>query len=139
MRSALLLIALAACEPPGYGKDHHTSDAAIDGHGSGSNIDAAIDGAAAMCDGMFRLTGHGSATSVWLTGTFNSWAGNPGAGAVPLALQADTSWTGTHPFAAGTYQYKYIVDGTSWIADPDNPNSIDDGFGGKNSLYTCQP
>ena len=51
----------------------------------------------------------------------------------------DGAWTGTHAFTAGTYQYKFIVDGTQWIADPDNPNSVDDGFGGKNSLYTCQP
>lgn len=132
----LLLLGLVGCEPPGYGK--HAPDAAIDGSGS-NHPDAAPDGAVAMCDGQFRLTQHGSATSAWLTGSFNSWAGNPSAGAVELALQPDTSWTGTHPFAAGTYQYKFIVDGTQWIADPDNPNSIDDGFGGKNSLYTCQP
>lgn len=44
-------------------------------------------------------------------------------------------------------QYKFVLDGTTWITDPKNPSTIDDGFGGKNSLlagltcndWTCAP
>lgn len=39
------------------------------------------------------------------------------------------------------FQYKFVVDGSMWINDPANPNTVDDGFGGKNSLgmaTTCQ-
>jgi hypothetical protein len=42
-------------------------------------------------------------------------------------------------FMAGTYQYKFIVDGTMWIADPSDANVVPDGDGGYNSIYTCTP
>lgn len=32
------------------------------------------------------------------------------------------------------YQYQFVIDGSSWIADPEARVQIDDGFGGKNSL-----
>jgi hypothetical protein len=135
----LLALLAAACEPPGYGKVKHEVDAATGGDGPHA-IDAAVDTpAAATCQQPFRLVGHGSATSVWLTGDFVQWAGNPSSGAIVLSLGADTAWTGTHQFAAGSYMYKFIVDGTQWIADPGNPNTVPDGFGGVNSLYTCMP
>ena len=34
----------------------------------------------------------------------------------------------------GRYQYKFVVDETNWKEDPNNPQKIDDGFGGFNSL-----
>ena len=43
------------------------------------------------------------------------------------------SYTAT--IEAGTYQYKYIVDGT-WMTDPFNPNTADDGGGNTNSTFT---
>jgi hypothetical protein len=140
---AILCLALvgAACEPPGYGR--HDPDAAPgDGtHGDGTKaIDAAIDAPAQnVCDHGFRLDNHAGATSVWLTGDFIAWGGDPGHGAVVFALGADGVWTGSRQFAAGSYLYKFIVDGTQWIADPGNPDSVDDGFGGKNSVYSCMP
>ena len=51
----------------------------------------------------------------------------------------DGVWTGTRSFDAGTYQYKFIVDSVTWIPDPGNPTSVDDGFGGQNSVYVCVP
>ena len=138
-RLALLVCALAACQPPGYGKakrpDAATDAGATDGAHAGP--DAAAPDAAAACDHAFRLDGHGTATSVWLTGDFVGWAGDPPHGAIPLALGVDGAWTGSHGFAAGTYQYKFIVDGTQWIPDPTDPNTAPDGFGGTNSVYTC--
>lgn len=123
-----------ACEPPGWNK-HPPADADSDGS---MVIDAAID-AAPGCDHPFRLDGHATASSVWLTGDFVQWAGDPQAGAIPFVLGADGGWTGMYRFAPGMHQYKLIVDGNQWIVDPTNPNQIDDGFGGKNSVYDCVP
>ncbi len=44
-------------------------------------------------------------------------------------------------------QYKFVLDGTNWITDPDNPTQVNDGEGGYNSLlagqtceeWTCVP
>jgi hypothetical protein len=133
-----LLVCLIACRPPGYGK-HKGDDQppAVDASGS---PDTPADGIAARtCDKSFRLDGHGTAASVWLTGDFVMWGGDPAHGAVAFTLGADGAWTGDYMFDAGPHQYKFIVDGSSWIVDPTNPDTIDDGFGGKNSLYTCTP
>jgi len=138
MRSALFaaLVVVVACRPPGYDKGDDTP--AIDA--APKPPDAAIDApAATTCEKSFRLEGNGSASSVWLTGSFVSWGGNPGAGAVELVKGADDVWSVVKTMDAGSHQYKFIVDGTNWIADPANPNFIDDGFGGRNSVYTCTP
>ncbi|MGB1013999.1 MAG: glycogen-binding domain-containing protein, partial [Nannocystaceae bacterium] len=39
-------------------------------------------------------------------------------------------------------QYKFRINGENWVLDPNNPETIDDGFGGENSLLepmTCDP
>lgn len=130
------LLSLVACRPPGYGKgdDEPAVDAAP------KQPDAAIDApAATTCEKSFRLEGNAGAASVWLTGSFNAWGGNPGAGAVELVKGGDGVWSVMKTMDAGSHQYKFIVDGNNWIADPANPNFIDDGFGGRNSVYTCAP
>jgi hypothetical protein len=127
---------LVACRPPGYGK------------GGDDDDDVSVDAPAAnppdsptptTCEKMFRLDDHGSAASVWLTGSFISWGGDPASGAVPFTLGGDGGWTGAYTFPAGQHLYKFIVDGTQWIADPANPEGVDDGFGGRNSLFNCVP
>lgn len=136
----LLILALAGCYPPGYGKDDPEPDAGVDAGGDQPDAGPdSPDAAPASCAASFRLEGHGGAATVWLTGDFVAWAGTPEAGAVALTLGGDAAWTGSRDFAAGSYLYKFIVDGSSWIADPGNPNSVDDGFGGTNSVYACSP
>jgi hypothetical protein len=132
VRAALVLLLVAGCPPPGYGK--HAADASIDTPGA---VDAAIDASAAACMQSFRLDGYAIASTVVLTGDFTHWAGTVAAGAIAMTKGSDGAWTLTYGFARGSYQYKYVVDGTTWIADPTNPNTVPDGFGGKNSLYTC--
>ena len=67
--------------------------------------------------------------NVVISGTMNDWS---------------TDWTMTKEgnvfsytceLEEGTYQYKYIVDGT-WMADPFNPATADDGSGNVNSTFT---
>jgi hypothetical protein len=141
MRLAVAVLLLAACRPPGYGKDGHPdAPPAGDGHpadgSDGEVVDAGVD-AAATCNHTFRLDGNGTAGSVYLTGDFVQWAAQP-PGAIAFTLGNDGAWTVTHPFDQGTYQYKFIVDG-NWITDPTNAMTVDDGMGHTNSVYTCVP
>ena len=140
MRLAMFVILLAACRPPGYGEEGAVDAAAADaevGPDAGPAPDAGPDAMAVTCEASFRLEGYESAASVWLTGDFVGWAGNPDDGAVALALGGDGAWTGGRTFDEGVYAYKFIVDATSWIPDPGNPDTVDDGFGGVNSVYRC--
>jgi hypothetical protein len=140
VRLVVVVLLLAACRPPGYGRAE--VDAAVDGRNVTTDGEPAFDAgldSAAVCMHGFRLDGHGTAQSVWLTGDFVMWGGDEAHGAIPFVLGIDGGWTVTHTFGAGPHQYKFIIDGTQWIVDPTNPDQIDDGFGGKNSLYTCTP
>jgi 1,4-alpha-glucan branching enzyme len=69
------------------------------------------------------------ATLVTIAGSFNGW--NPYA--TELEKNKDGVWSIILPLRAGTrYYYKYLIDGF-WLADPDNPNTVPDGYGGVNS------
>jgi hypothetical protein len=46
----------------------------------------------------------------------------------------DGIWTIVVDLAPGRYQYKFRVDETNWKEDPNNPQKVDDGYGGFNSL-----
>ena len=138
MRLVVAVLLLGACRPPGYGKPE-SPDAAASPDAATSTADAAVDAAALGCAHDFRLDGQATATSVWLTGSFVSWAGNPQGGAVAFTQGTDGAWTGSYTFQPGSHQYKYIVNGTDWILDPTNPNTVDDGMGHTNSVYSCVP
>lgn len=78
------------------------------------------------------FTYAGAASTVHLAGDFNGWS----ATADPMSRGADGVWTVTRKLAAGTYAYKFLVNGSTWKQDPANPEAADDGFGGKNSILT---
>jgi hypothetical protein len=79
-----------------------------------------------------RFTFAGAARSVHLAGDFNGWSPTTD----PLVRGADGAWTIVRRLPAGSHAYKFVVDGTTWKSDEANPSSVDDGFGGKNSLVT---
>jgi 1,4-alpha-glucan branching enzyme len=56
------------------------------------------------------------ATSVELMGEWNGWKG------IPMTKGEDGVWTAKVTLSAGTYGYKFLVDGKDWVFDPDNPN-----------------
>ena len=66
--------------------------------------------------------------AVYVAGEFNKW--NPTA--KKMAYKAGV-YTATVKLAAGTYQYKYVIDGT-WCADPENVNSVANDQGTFNSV-----
>lgn len=143
MRTCLVVVLLAVvgCHPPGWGKDDDpTVDGATTTDAAASDGTAAIDGgdldAAASCVRTFRLEGFGTATTAVVTGDFVGWVGTAAEGAVAMTLGADQAWTAERTFAAGTYQYRFNVDGT-WMTDPANPNQVPNGLGGFNSVVSC--
>ena len=69
---------------------------------------------------------------VYLAGEFNDW--NPTA--KKMAYKAKSGIYATSiKLAAGTYQYKFVIDGV-WCADPENANSVANDQGTFNSVIT---
>ena len=54
------------------------------------------------------------AKSVELMCEFNGWK------AVPMTKGDDGVWTAKVSLSPGTYGYKFLVNGTDWVLDPDN-------------------
>ncbi|SHH45807.1 glucodextranase DOMON-like domain-containing protein [Thermosipho atlanticus] len=68
---------------------------------------------------------------VYLAGNFNNW--NP----TELAMKKEGNlWKITLELKPGTYQYKYVIEGTNWKEDPEAPGYVDDGFGGYNGIFS---
>src|SRR5579859_2601659 len=85
-----------------------------------------------QCAETFTFPFHGE-TSVVLRGNFTANGWQQGS---PMTLDAGkTSWTTSVavPFNQPV-QYKFFVDGSAWVLDPNNPSTIDDGSGNINSL-----
>lgn len=72
------------------------------------------------------------ASSVTVVGTFNDWD----ATATPLEKGGDGVWRVTLPLRPGRYVYSFLVDGTTWSADPAAPPSGEDDFGRPSSALT---
>jgi len=82
----------------------------------------------------FRYDPRGRAlSSVHVAGSFNEWSSS----AWPMRLDPSTgAFTLERELGEGTHQYKFVLDGSEWIADPDNADGADDGFGSYNSVIT---
>lgn len=78
----------------------------------------------------FALKAPG-AHQVALVGDFNSW------GVHETRLQDPEEgevWHIVLPLKPGVYQYMFVVDGKTWMPDPLGNETVDDGFGHRNSL-----
>jgi 1,4-alpha-glucan branching enzyme len=68
---------------------------------------------------------------VVIVGDFNNWS----TGADPMYDREEKgAWAITLPLQPGRYEYKFLIDGEKWIADPANPRKVKDGFGAFNSV-----
>ncbi len=81
-------------------------------------------------DVSFSLKLDRALQSVVVAGTFNNWSRD----ALPMARGADGIWRGDATVAPGVIEYKFVLDGATWIQDPRNPDGVDDNNGGKNSV-----
>ncbi len=86
----------------------------------------------------FRFRPEVTALSWVVAGTFSAWSTDPADGAVPLTdPDGDGTFEGTGLLGPGTWLYKFAGSlpdgGQAWFPDPDNPDRVDDNFGGFNS------
>jgi 1,4-alpha-glucan branching enzyme len=89
--------------------------------------------AAAEIEHMFSYHPSDGTTpkSVNLAGDFNKWSTD----AQPMTRGDDGTFSAKVKLLPGTYQYKFVIDGTKWLNDPAADKSLDqpDGNGGANS------
>ena len=71
-----------------------------------------------------------SASRVALVGEFNDWD----AAATPMARAPGGAWHVALPLANGRHVYAFVVDGTSWVADPQAPLAPEGWYGARNSV-----
>ena len=76
-----------------------------------------------------------SAKTAFIAGEFNGWEyGSSSPRAIPMKKTKSGIWQAEVKIPPGRYQYKFVLDNYTWILDPHNPLSIDDGRGNINSL-----
>ena len=72
--------------------------------------------------------------AVYVAGEFNGW--DPAAKKMAYKTRQGL-YTATVKLAPGTYQYKFVIDGT-WCADPENVNAVANDQGTFNSVITVK-
>ena len=77
------------------------------------------------------LKGRGPVESVNLAGTFNGWS----AAVTPMTDRGDGTYVTLLKLDDGLYQYKFVVNGDTWVQDPNADPSlrVDDGHESFNS------
>jgi len=87
-------------------------------------------------DGGVRFTVNApEAGTVHLAGEFNAWDPED----LPMSDEdGDGIWELVIELQTGrTYQYKFVIDGgAEWRPDPDNPERVDDNYGGYNTVMS---
>ena len=70
-----------------------------------------------------------AAKRVCVAGTFNDWQPE----GAPLAPVGNGRWAVRVPIKPGRYEYLFVVDG-QWLPDPNAKESVQNPFGGQNSV-----
>jgi 1,4-alpha-glucan branching enzyme len=84
-----------------------------------------------------------TADQVNVAGSFNDWGGTLhgafDASIDPMEKSSSGIWQIVIPLEPGLYQYKFVVNnGEAWREDPHNPEKVDDGYGGYNSVLLVE-
>ena len=69
------------------------------------------------------------AKAVFVAGSFNEWKPEK----APLAPLGNGRWAGDLAVKPGRHEYLFVVDG-QWVPDPNAKESVQNPFGGKNSV-----
>src|SRR5262245_23210547 len=69
------------------------------------------------------------AKSVYVAGSFNEWKPE----STPLIQTTNGHWVGDLAVKPGRHEYLFVVDG-QWLPDPNAKESVQNPFGGKNSV-----
>jgi 1,4-alpha-glucan branching enzyme len=101
------------------------------------------DGPVAVEGGMLFRFEAPDADEVNLAGSFNDWGGTVYGGfdpsIDPMVRGEGGIWKIVLPLQPGVYEYKFVINGGEvWSEDPHNPESVDDGYGGFNSVLEIE-
>src|SRR2546421_146725 len=69
------------------------------------------------------------AQKVCVAGSFNEWQPDR----TPLVAVGNGRWVGNLPVKPGRYEYLFVVDGR-WMPDPNAKETVQNPFGGQNSV-----
>ena len=71
------------------------------------------------------------AMSVAVVGDFNGWDPQR-----TRMIRSDHGgrWIARLKLPPGVHQYSFVIDGSTWVSDPGAKTTLDDGFGGRNSV-----
>ena len=72
-----------------------------------------------------------AAKQVFVAGSFNNWQPER----TPLVAAGNGRWMGDLRVAPGRHEYLFVVDG-QWLPDPNATQSVENPFGGRNSVLT---
>jgi 1,4-alpha-glucan branching enzyme len=76
----------------------------------------------------FELVKPG-ARQVYVAGSFNDWKPEK----APLMPKGNGRWVGDLTIKPGRHEYLFVVDG-QWLADPNAKESVQNPYGGRNSI-----
>ncbi len=119
--------------PPSVSYEYEIVTGTVIGEGAGFDRDTAKPSTTITGEGVSFEVDFPDAGAVALAGTFNDWDPE----ALPLTKGDDGRWRASIELEPGEYLYKFVVDGT-WMEDPGNPESADDGYGGVNSVLIVE-
>ena len=71
------------------------------------------------------------AKNVFVAGSFNEWTPER----APLVQKGSGHWVGDLAVPPGRHEYLFVVDGR-WVPDPKANESVQNPFGGRNSVLT---
>ena len=72
-----------------------------------------------------------AAQQVYVAGSFNGWKPDT----TPLMALGNGRWKGDLKLRPGRHEYLFVVDG-QWRPDPNARESVENPFGGRNSVLT---
>ena len=72
-----------------------------------------------------------AARQVFVAGSFNGWEPEQ----TPLVAAGNGRWAGDFKVGPGRHEYLFVVDG-QWLPDPNAKESVENPFGGRNSVLT---
>ena len=81
----------------------------------------------------FELVRPG-ASRVCVAGSFNDWKPELS----PLSPKENGRWVGDLAIKPGRYEYLFVVDG-QWVLDPNAKETVQNPFGGRNSIIGVSP
>jgi 1,4-alpha-glucan branching enzyme len=119
--------------PPTVSYKYEAVTGTVIGGGGGFDRETASSTRTVTEEGVEFEVDFPNAKAVYLAGEFNDWSPT----AQPMVKADGGLWAATVKLKPGTYQYKFVVDGT-WIEDPGNPETTDDGQGGVNSVLVVE-